>query len=308
MTYELAKAGDSFCSPRNPVGYADRTVGSEAFRRDLECSLGRGRFSEARLQILEALKAIYKDEGVFRSGEALRLWDSCRCAKSCWEGLSDDLKPGFDDADSDLGAIPLPWVGEFYEPRGVVVVAINLHRASGFYIEYEIAAEQLRVLASGGKRPHGGPLAYGSARAASAVLESAAGRSGHIFEAADELAMVLDRTARLQAVKCSRNDHLSPRTDSMKTNCPPLYLRRELAVLKPSVVVNLGNEAWDAIDAIGDIDESVPGDHFSRSRVRVEDLSFEMVWLHHPAARNGLWEVSLDLLLSNLAEHPIGTP
>ena len=75
-----------------------------------------------------------------------------------------------------------------------------------------------------------------------------------------------------------------------------------------AVLVSLGLETWYAIARIGEIDESVGGEHFSRSRVRIDEIEFEMVWLHHPASigRDG-WQRSYALLLDNLRSQPLAS-
>jgi uracil-DNA glycosylase len=86
---------------------------------------------------------------------------------------------------------------------------------------------------------------------------------------------------------------------------PPRYLRRELAVLRPGLLVCFGQPSWDSIEAIATIDESVGGEDFSRSTVQLENLTFEMVWLHHPSYLYELWERSYQLLLGNLRARPM---
>jgi hypothetical protein len=92
----------------------------------------------------------------------------------------------------------------------------------------------------------------------------------------------------------------------MRANCPPRYLRRELAVLQPAARRRLRTlEAWDAVERIGRIEESVGGADFSRSVVRLDDLAFDMTWLHHPSTSGGRWQRSFELLLGNLAQNPV---
>jgi uracil-DNA glycosylase len=120
------------------------------------------------------------------------------------------------------------------------------------------------------------------------------------------LAATLDATARVQSVKCSARDNArSQRTKPMRENCPPRYLRRELAVLRPGLLVCFGQPSWDSIEAIATIDESVGGEDFSRSTVQLENLTFEMVWLHHPSYLYEPWERSYQLLLGNLRARPM---
>jgi hypothetical protein len=279
----------------------------EDLRDGLESALGRERFSGKRLRLLADITAIYEEERVLRNGEALPLWRDCTCAEPCWRAFPKAWRPGRGAADTRSGAILFPWIGKDYDQGGVVVLGINLRDASDLYVEYEIAWKQLQTLEAGGMKPHGSWWAYRSARSAAAVLRSIAGERDLDVEDPAVLAEVLDATARLQAIKCSARDGArSARTPEMSRNCPPRYLRREIRVVRPSVLVSFGYEAWDAIEAIGHIDESVGHASFSRSLVRVDDLAFEMVWLHHPSAPGTLWQKSFDLLLENLEHHPVG--
>ncbi|MGO9956201.1 MAG: hypothetical protein ACLP50_09525 [Solirubrobacteraceae bacterium] len=280
---------------------------SQDLKADLELSLGREPFTAERLALLKALAAIYEHEGVIRDGEALPLWGTCRCRTSCWRGIPDERKPGCPAADSDLGAIPLPWVGQHYSSGGVAVLAINLNNASGLYVEYENAWHQLTTFETGGKRPQGSPLPYGSAQAAAAVLRSRAGKQELLVDDSRELVNVLDSIARVQAIKCSVSDHRSTRTPAMRANCPPRYLPRELALLKPSVLISLGDEPWSAMEPFV-VDEPVWGDHFSRSILAMDGAIVEMFWLHHPSGPNELWKSSLQLLIENLRNCPASPP
>ena len=110
----------------------------------------------------------------------------------------------------------------------------------------------------------------------------------------------------VQAVKCSSKDGArSERTDEMNANCPPRYLRREFAVLRPGALVAFGDETWGAMERIGKIDEAVGGTDFSRSIVQVDDHEFAMVWLRHPSSVGRRWERSFELMLENLAAAPL---
>lgn len=278
----------------------------EDLREGVESALGHGPGGGSRLDLLASIAKIYEEESVLVDGEALPLWRDCACAAPCWAAFPEEWQPGRDLGDPWNGGIVLPWIGQYYEAGGVVVLGINLREASGLYVEYEIARRQLERLRAGHMKAHGSWWAYRSTRSAAAVLRSMAGNPD--LDVADpvELAGTLDETSRLQAVKCSSKDGArSARTPEMKSNCPPRYLRRELAVVRPAALISFGQEAWRAVEVIGKIDESVGGEDFSRSTVRVDEVSFEMVWLHHPSSVGYLWQRSFDLLLTNLRRHPI---
>jgi hypothetical protein len=271
-----------------------------------EEALGRGPIQGVRLELLCELASIYKDEGVLVDGGALPLWSDCACSPSCWARIPEDWRPGYDAEDPWNGEIFLPWLGEHYEPHGVAVLGINLRNASGLYVEYEIAYRQLDSLENGRERLDHSPWAYRSIRSAAALLRSLARETELDEEDPTKLVGVLDSIARLQSVKCSPKDGgRSARPAAMGRNCPPRYLRRELGVLRPSVLISFGLDAWYAMEAIGTIDESVEGPNFSRSTVTVDDLSFEMFWLNHPSAPEGYWVTSHGALLEELRKHPL---
>ncbi len=286
-------------------------VNRELLKTGLGEALGDGTFEETRLTLAAHLARIYEDLGVVVSNQALPLWRDCPCGAPCWAALPETWQPGrdpADPADPSNGGIVLPWLGRGYRPGGVVVLGVNLREASGMYVEYEIARTQPAWLKAGCKKPHNSWWAYRSCRSAAAVLRSIAGARAEELDVAEpeELAEVLDTTARVQAVKCSSKDGArSERTDEMNANCPPRCLRRELAVLRPAALVAFGDETWSAMERIGQIDEAVGGTDFSRSIVHVDGHEFEMVWLRHPSSVGRRWERSFELLLGNLAAAPL---
>jgi hypothetical protein len=274
-------------------------------RAGAELALGRGPIDDRRLALMAALLGIYEDAGVMGAGDGLPLWHACACASSCWASVPPEWRPGWNPTHEGDGAIALPWIGRHYEPGGIAVLGINLREASGLFVEWEIAYGQFLALETGGQRAHGSPWAERSCRAAAAVFRSQAGRPDLDADDARELARTLDRIARLQTVKCSpRDGGRSGRTDPMKCDCPPRYLRRELAVLRPGVLLSFGLETWDAVDLMGSIDESVGNEYFSRSAVTIDDLTLEMLWLNHPSGRGDRWQASYRLMLEELTLRP----
>ena len=91
----------------------------------------------------------------------------------------------------------------------------------------------------------------------------------------------------------------------MERNCPSRFLRREIAVLRPGVMILFGNPPWTAVDALADeLTESVSGADFARGVARIDDLTFELFWMYHPAHMN-MWERSFPLLLAELLARPV---
>lgn len=155
------------------------------------------------------------------------------------------------------GQITLPWIGPDYEPGGVVVIAINLHNASGLLTEYAIVCSsagtpenpsQIGSFELGRKHAHRSPFAYRSVRTAAMLLDVLDGATVRDRQDPLELTAPINRIARLQAVKCAPDDGQrgSP-TDTMRRKCPPLLLESELAILEPSVILTVGKPAQQAI-------------------------------------------------------------
>ena len=141
------------------------------------------------------------------------------------------------------GRITLPWIGPGYELGGVVVIAINLHNASGLLTEYSIACSsagtpeypsQIGSFEASRKRAHRSQFAYGSIRTAAMLLDNLDGDAIRDRSDPFDLITPINRIARLQAVKCApADDRRGSPTTVMRQNCPPLLLRGELAILQP---------------------------------------------------------------------------
>lgn len=252
---------------------------------------------------------MYEEQGVMEGLVAAPLWPACECATSCWQGIPSAFRPGRGRAGAWDGAIPLPWVGQFYRRGGVVVLGVNLNNASGLLVEYDIAINgpksQLEALRASKKKPHGSWWAYRSLRSARAVLCSLDGQP--VRDEADPVAVAdtLLRVSRLQAVKCSPQDGArSSRTANMDANCPPKFLQRELEILNPRAVVAFGNESWGALDSIGAMRITTGGPNVWRALLTQGDRTREVFWLPHPASNGSLWEKSHNSLLASLRQRP----
>ena len=268
--------------------------------------VGFGEVGDTRLDLLHAAAGLYEREGVLVNGVALPLWMECKSSDACWARVPDRWRPRTEDEQQQSGGMPLPWVGLNYDRGGVLTLGINLNDASGLDMELGLGEDQLRELKAGRKRIHGSMWAYRSARSVAAVMRWKAGRTDLDVTSPEEIAAALDASARLQTVKCSpRNDAYSRPTDAMRCNCPPRYLKQELAVLRPDTILAFGQPPWDALDSIGVIREEYQDDDYSRCLVRIDDLDCELIWLHHPAKPPGnMWARSYERMLADLARHP----
>ena len=177
----------------------------------------------------------------------------------------------------------------------MVVAAINLRDAGGLLEEYAITcasageASQISRLRAGRRTAHGSKIAYASACSAGAIINAMDGLPQTDCDEA-ELASVLERTARIQAVKCSPHDGVrsSPNKD-MRRNCPPFLMTRELTILRPSCVLTLGDTPWRAIYEMQQYADDGYTHNMSWGTLRLDGLEVRIVSLYHPAAARNLW-------------------
>jgi hypothetical protein len=257
-----------------------------------------------QLRLLTELQGLYEREGLIEDGETHPLWACCPHAADCWRAPIAH-RPS---ARNGRSGVALPWVGPHYQPGGVAVIAINLRDAGGLLQEYEITCEtagepsQLNRLAAGYRTAHGSRFAYGSTRSASVVLDWLEDRPIVDRDDAAQLASVLKRIVRLQAIKCSPHDgdRSSPAT-TMAHNCPRYLLEREIAVVQPAVLVTVGAAAWRAVyDMPGYVDADGGTERLSYGTLRIDGGRCWVFSLDHPVAGNR-WDRGHQDLLHELA-------
>lgn len=260
-----------------------------------------------QIELLSTVAAMYAKAGLIIDGDAPPLWDCCPRSGECWRTA---LDPRPSRADGRAG-VALPWIGPAYRLGGVAVVALNLRDAGGLLVEYAITCRtagegsQLSCLAAGSRMAHRSRVAYASARSAGAIQDWIYGESIRDRKNPTDLVEVLDATVRLQAVKCSPQDGgRSTPTDAMSSNCPPLLLEAELAILKPRGLLVLGTAAWHAVEAMAGYTEDGWGDRLSRGRLQAGVDEIVAFSLDHPAA-GGLWDRGHRQLVANLRGAPL---
>jgi hypothetical protein len=211
--------------------------------------------SRPALELLAKLATTYERQGLLRGADRMPLRQCCPHGADCWRGLPRPQK----HSRANTGEITLPWVGPRYRRGGVVLVAINLHDASGLLTEYEITCSsagrpdhpsQIGSFEAGGRKAHRSPFAYGSTRSAAMLLDALAASVIKDREAPHDLIDPLERLARLQAVKCSPETDRSRPTSAMQRNCPPLLLHEELEVLQPRKILTIGRTAAAAVNQL----------------------------------------------------------
>ncbi len=252
------------------------------------------------MTLLAELAALYASKGLLAGLENPPLDVVCPHCASCWAGAGDARPP----REEGRSGISLPWVGPDYRAGGVAILGLNLNDAGALDIEYQISSgfedgqSVAERLAGGHRTAHNSPFGYRSLRSAAAVEDWLNERTVQDREDAAELVDVLQRTARLQAVKCSPQDRLrSTPTDAMVANCPNYLLERELEVLRPGVIVAFGNKVASALTQLG-YDPKEGTDYLSWGTVDIGARAYTVVWLYHPSGR--YWDDSQQELLREL--------
>lgn len=266
-----------------------------------------------QLELLGEVIACYERSGLITNGRPDALWHCCPDRAACWEPEQWGHRPGVSDTDpdSEKGCIFAPWIGPSYDRGGLCVVAVNLRYDGGDWdiaVEHRIATGrwgQGEMLRAGSHKAHRSPFAWRSLSGATAIYRSAEGARSLDPDDGAELADMLLRTARLQSVKCSPNDHRrSQRSRGMRTQCPPRYLRSEIEILEPRVLLAYGKEASSAIGLSGEVRYHEEERGFSRGTFSLGAYNAEVFALAHPAAHGTTWQDAHHALLGSLARRP----
>lgn len=266
--------------------------------------------TEEQLALLSELVAVYAESGVLRGTALDPLHSLCPSAEDCWARIPKAERPcgvGRFDAESKKGCMILPWVGPRYRRGGVAVLGMNLRYAGAdweFAMEYRIVGDPKfgqEVSLRAGKRAHGSYWATGTMRDVAAVLRSRRRESKVETRAPGELANALLESARVQAVKCSPIGGRSTPEPAMSTNCPQLFLRKELAMLCPSVLLAYGRSVHGALSHLGELRITERAGSFQRGTLDVEGGRVEVFLLTHPA--HGGWHAAHRALVESLTSH-----
>jgi len=220
------------------------------------------------------------------------LCECCPNHEPCWAGIEDARRtPGTDRRED--GGIILPWVGARYKPGGLVVIAINPNVAPDhrtfLLSEHEISWRHHCVLENDQKSDEGSWFAYRMLRSAAALLDCGDKLPITDRDRPQDLVDALHRTARLQAVKCVPRRHRSKPTSAMEQACAPFLLEDELGILRPRVILALGNVPDQAISRLSGYQylESASSEFLWRHRLAANWGSSEVFAIPHPAALGG---------------------
>ncbi len=268
-----------------------------------------------QLALLLELADFHEKSGLMGAGPLPALHRVCPTAKECWKGISEDARPTGTrsiDPQSEAGCIVLPWVGPMYRPGGVAVLGLNLRYGGEhweFAMEHRITLDRnggQEVSLQAGRRAHGSNWATGTMKDAAAVYRSATGVSPNGTPDGNELANALRRIARIQAIKCSPVGGRSSPTDNMVGHCPRQFLRKELEVLRPAVVLAYGKATHAALLGLGDNRLETRTRAFQRGKLCVWDESIIVFLMTHPA--HGRWNLAHRELAESLEANPVRIP
>jgi hypothetical protein len=250
--------------------------------------------------LMGAVERVYDRPDVLAGARDAALGLCCPSADACWSDRQDPHRT--------RGSMFPPWIGAGYRPGGVCVVGLNLRIGTGagtyWEIERKVAGDQHASLAAGHRRSKGSRWASATMRDAAVVLRDLAGRPLDEPFNGVELAHTLEQTARVQTVKCSPGQGRGTPLKPMPINCPPRFLRHELDVLRPGVLLVYGAVPAAAIRALGSEHEvQRPGKRFRRMSLRFDDWAATAFMLTHPAHSG--WDHDHGQLRASLAESAI---
>ncbi len=185
-----------------------------------------------RAQTLRALVALYAQhnlmpfDGVFPTRIAWPLWCACSNGQRCWAGWEARQTPN-----RWLHGISLPWIGSRYAESRVAVVGLNQRGGGGPLVQWDIAEEASKRLKAGADRPYRSAFWKGVAQYVVVALRHLQ-PSTHVSPRD-----ALEHAALLQLVKCSPTGDRGAPNRIMAELCPPKYLRDELEILAPEIVL-----------------------------------------------------------------------
>lgn len=236
--------------------------------------------TDEQAHVLLDLLACYDDHGLAPARRPLCWY--CPHAKACWASAAHTRRVPTRERPED-GGIILPWVGAGHRQGGVLVLGVNPNIAAEdrtyLLSEHELSWDLYDSSLRQAQRTVGrSTFAYRMARSASLLLSWAEGASIPDPDDPGPLLRALHSTARLQAVKCIPKRARSRPTRTMTRRCPSFLLERELEILRPGLILTLGNVPDGAI-------AQLPGYTY------LEDQSSEYLWRHRIIAGWGQAEV-----------------
>lgn len=182
--------------------------------------------------LLRGLVALYADHdlmpsnGVFPTRIAWPLWNACSNGHRCWNGWE-----ARQTTNHWLYGISLPWIGPHYAESGVALVGLNQRDGGGPLLQWRVVEEAVRQLKAGVARPYRSAFMGGVSQYVALWLSHVRpGARVHLHDA-------LQHATLLQLAKCSPTGGRGSPNKTMIELCPGRYLRGELEILSPEVVL-----------------------------------------------------------------------
>ena len=257
------------------------------------------------LTLQATLLNLYRAKGVVSlDGNALPLHAHCSNAIGCWRGCERRIPSG---AQSQLS---LPWIGPRYCQARLLAIGENLYEAGGLHKLEELvrAARQelsevtrMRVRFGSQWKTYRGSLvwhhvgAYAATILRSRGVEPFASMSWKPGEGVPRTATIAayDFIAYTNHVKCSPNGDFSRPSQVMWDTCGRHFLRNELEILEPDMVLVLGsaNNGWRVREQALGYESRLRcvGRHVRQDKLWHDGRAIEMVTVPHPSARRVNW-------------------
>lgn len=272
-----------------------------AYQRFIELWNEDGPMTATQDELVDRLVYLYSDRGVLEGGEDVSLRKHCGRCDACW---SSNAVP----AHADRAGISMPWIGARYDELRIVVIGMNLHDWGGLDAHLTICRDHIRSLNEGkqGKANHA--FATGAMTYVDTIARSMAGeplRPGEEIPHGDRLAARWDQVAFLEAVKCSPSRTGSTPYDGMFSECPTMFLRAELTILKPKAVVVLGrSKVRDPVRELLNVEWGESPGSLERDFFELNSDMVELFCLNHPSRPQ--WRRSHEQLVESLSRTRAG--
>lgn len=246
-------------------------------------------------RLLLQLVALYRRRKLLTSDPAPALCDVCENREHCWaEAKGRERRRPHDPTNDENGSVCLPWVGARYKRGGLVILGINPNVApddsTDLLVEHGISWKHITSFRDGKRGENGSRFGYASVRSAAALLDAlykrpVRDRSPDKEPDRSELIQTMLETARLQAIKCIPIVEDSAPYDAMWSRCPEYLLGDELDVLRPAILLVLGDGPREAISRLGFDKFEIEGSGtacFRHGLLRRSDWQADVYALHHP--------------------------
>lgn len=259
-----------------------------------------------RLEKVAELVELYRARGLLPDDRDYGLFRCCPKSGTCWANREEQhpLQP-------DRAGIAVPWIGQNYLERRIVVLGENLNDFGGLDAHWDLCrgyAENLRAgLPAKGSRVFGeraGLYAWAVAQSLDGKTDESGPRPGR-----PAVGDAWDGVAFLESVKCSPSQPRSEPFPEMWSECVDLLLIDELRVLRPRTVLLLGRSRLrDAVrPLLRELMElewkDAPGS-LERDTFLVAGQRAELFCLNHPSSVLG-WGKSFEELRRSLSSEPI---